>query len=85
MLKEVHPAPKETWKDWVKLLKDDLKLKAEHMVEVQLHSLTNMLLLKFKTDDIYQQVLNVLREGVLWSTVGKKVYGWSIKESMSLT
>lgn len=83
-VKEVHPAPKVPRKDWVKLLKDDLKLKAEHMVEVQLHSLTNMLLLKLKTDDIYQQVLDVLREGVLWSTVGKKVYGWSIKESLSM-
>ena len=83
-VKEVHPAPKVPRKDWVKLLKDDLKLKAEHMVEVQLHSLTNMLLLKLKTEDIYQQVLDVLREGVLWSTVGKKVYGWSIKESLSM-
>jgi hypothetical protein len=80
---EVHPSPKVPTKDWVNLLKTDLKLRAADMVEAQLHSLTNMVMVKLKTEDLYTRVSQLLMEGVVWSQFGEKVYGWSVQEALT--
>ena len=54
-------------KDWVTFLKDDVKLKAEDVVECQVHSVTGFLLVKLRDELLYQEVCDRLQPGIPWS------------------
>ena len=61
-------------------LKKDLGLKAQDLVETQVHSITNYLMVKLKSEELFNNCLDRLRQGVLCSHVKQPVYGWSTQE-----
>ena len=63
--------------DWCSLLKNDVGLDMTLVEEVCQHSVTGVLIVRVKTEECYQELLRKVEEGVLWSKVDKKVYGWS--------
>jgi len=78
-----HPGSKCPTKDWVGFIKDDLKIKADDLVECQLHSITNFLLIKLKTQELYNSVLENISKGVLWRKFNSTVFGWSTTENLA--
>ena len=76
----VYPGGRCPRKDWVLFLKKDLGLKAQDLVETQVHSITNYLMVKLKSEELFNSCLERLRQGVLWSQVKQPVYGWSTQE-----
>ena len=62
-------------KDWVMFLKKDLALKARDHVETRVHSITNYLMVKLKTEEQFTSCLNRLRKEVLWIQIKQSVYG----------
>jgi len=63
--------------EWCSLLKNDVGLDMTLVEEVCQHSVTGVLIVKVKTEECYQDLLRKVEEGVLWSKVDKKVYGWT--------
>lgn len=75
-----YPGGRCPRKEWVLFLKKELGLRAQDMVETQVHSITNYLMVKLKNEDMFNACLEKLRKGVLWNTVKQLVYGWSTQE-----
>ena len=63
--------------EWCALLKNDIGLDMTLVEEVCQHSVTGVLIVRVKTEDGYQDLLRKVEEGVYWSKVEKKVYGWT--------
>ena len=82
-VRDVYPGPKVPTKDWCSFLKEDLKLKAEDLIEAGMNTLTNYLMVKLSTEPIYLTVLEKLQAGVNWSRFNLLVYGWSTAEILS--
>ena len=76
----VYPGGRCPRKDWVMFLKKDLGLKAQDLVETQVHSITNYLMVNLKTEEQFTSCLDRLRKGVLWTQIKQPVYGWSTQE-----
>ena len=76
--------PKVPPKDWVGFLKDDVKLQAADVIECQVHSVSNFLLVKLKDEATFNQVCSKLHVGIPWTAKGgAKVYGWSTQEALA--
>ena len=83
-VKEVYGEPKVPKKDWMQFLKADLKLTSDMVVECNMHSLTDMLMVKFSTEEIFTTMLGQLQAGVPWVEKGSvKVFGWSVLETLT--
>lgn len=82
-IKEVHPSPRVPQDDWIGLMKKEFGLKVGEVVEAQVHSLTNMLMIKLSNGELYEQLLEKLRVGVMWEKFSKKVYGWSSSDHLT--
>ena len=81
---EVHGGPKVPSKEWMNFLKSDVKVKSEEVIECNLHSLTNQLMVKFRSEEKYEEVKLRLQEGIPWAAKGgAKVFGWSVHEALS--
>ena len=63
--------------EWCSLLKNDVGLDMTLVEEVCQHSVTGVLIVRVKTEECFQDLLRKVEEGVLWSKVNKKVYGWT--------
>ena len=79
-INSAHPKGRCPRKEWVQFLTKDLGLKANDLVETQVHSITNFLMVKLKDVDIFSTVLEKLTAGVPWPQANQTVYGWSTQE-----
>ena len=83
-VKEVHGGPKVPKGDWLNFLKDDMKLKPDQVVECNIHSLTDLLMVKLNSEELFEEIKERLRLGVPWSEKGGAlVFGWSVHEALT--
>ena len=82
-LKDVYSGPTVPTAEWAVFVKEDLKVKAEELALIQLHTITGMLMIELKEELVYQRILSRLQEGVVWTKYKAKVFGWSVHEALS--
>ena len=83
-VKEVCGGPKVPQREWLTFLKEDMKLTSDMVVECNIHSLTDLLMVKFSSQEIFEDVLEKLKGGIPWKEKGGAlVYGWSVHEALS--
>ena len=68
---------------WCDFIDDYLKPKPEEIVEVQDNLWSNLIVLKLSNQEVYDRILALLEEGILWKETGKVVYGWSCQRQLS--
>ena len=76
--------PSLSQKDAVSFLRNDLKVGPPDVLDICLHNVMQVLMVKFKDEPTCDKVIEVLQAGVLWSQVGKKVYGWSVRDELTV-
>lgn len=79
---EAHPEAKVPIRDWMMFLKEDLGLVANDLVEAQVHSITNLLMVKFKEEKKFEEIVKKLEKGVHWSQFNTMVYGWNVHQNL---
>ena len=76
--------PTLSQKDAVSFLRNDLKVGPPDVLDICLHNVMQVLMVKFKDESTCNRMIEVLQAGVLWSQVGKKVYGWSMRDELTV-
>lgn len=76
--------PTLSQKDAVSFLRNDLKVGPPDVLDICLHNVMQVLMVKFKDESTCNKMIEVLQAGVLWSQVGKKVYGWSMRDELTV-
>ena len=73
-----------TQKEWVAFLRNDLKIKPSEIEQVQYHSIADLLMVKVKDLQCFNNYLELLLAGVKWPAKGNvKVFGWSSDEVLT--
>lgn len=76
------PGHRVSAEEWQSLLLHDLGLKAVDILEAMVHYRTGLLLVGFKEEEKFNEVLARLVAGVSWSKLDAMVYGWSVLENV---
>jgi len=76
--------PTLSQKDAVSFLRNDLKVGPPDVLDICLHNVMQVLMVKFKDEPTCNKMIEVLQAGVLWSQVGKKVFGWSMRDELTV-
>ena len=83
-VKEVHGGPKVPQREWLNFMKEDMELKSDMVVECNMHSLTDLLMVKFSSEVIFEEMLEKLKQGIPWKEKrGELVFGWSVHEALT--
>jgi len=76
--------PVVRYDDWYGYLKNDLKRGPKEITDVCFHEVKHLLMIKLVSEEVYLQILAQVQEGVLFTAANRKVYGWSIRDELTV-
>lgn len=77
------PGGKVSFEEYADFLTDDLGVDPLWVTQLEVHSLTGMLMVRLSSDEQKEAVLAKLEVGVSWPKYGSTVWGWDSAASLT--
>ena len=74
---DAFPGDMVPTQEWFNFLTECMKLEFREILSSFIYQKTNLLMVTVNSEEVFENALQSLEQGVLWTKYKKKVYGWS--------
>ena len=74
---DAFPGDMVPTQEWFNFLTECMKLEFREILSAFIYQKTNLLMVTVNSEEVFENALQSLEQGVLWTKYKKKVYGWS--------